>query len=115
MRAVRLALLGACVLISGGRVSAADEELATVGGKVIYNGKPLTDSIVTFHLEDGQFVGGAVKDGQFLVKRVPVGKWNVTIESKTITLPAKFASPEKSGLNVEVKKGQVAVNFMLSG
>jgi hypothetical protein len=107
-----MASLAALVLC--GPVSAADEELATVGGKVIYNGQPLTGSTITFHLEDGQFVGGRIKDGRFLVKRVPAGTWKVTIESKTVTLPAKFTSPEESGLGVEAKKGQIGVNFMLS-
>jgi hypothetical protein len=116
MRGVCLFLFAACaVFVGGGPVSAADDELATVGGKVIYNGQSLTDSTITFHLEDGQFVGGRIKDGKFLVKRVPVGTWKVSIESTTVTLPAKFASAEKSGLSVEVKKGQIAVNFMLSG
>jgi hypothetical protein len=93
---------------------AGPPELATVGGKVIFNGKPLTDSVITFHLDDGQFVGGRVKEGRFLVKRVPAGTWKVTIESKALALPAKFAAPETSGMSAEVKKGQVAVNFMLS-
>lgn len=102
------------VFVSGGRELAAEEESATVGGKVFHNGKPLTDSTITFHLKDGQFVGSRIKDGRFFVQRVPVGTWKVTIESKTVALKDKFASPEQSGLSVEVKKGQVAVNFMLS-
>jgi hypothetical protein len=82
---------------------------------VVYNGQPLTDAVITFHLEDGQFVGGRIKGGQFRVDRVPARMVKVTIDSKTVRLPAQFASPETSGLSVDIKKGKVAVNFMLSG
>ena len=102
------------VLFSGAPLSAAASELATVGGKVIYNGQPLDEAKITFHIEDDQFVGSKVKDGRFRVDRVPVGTWKVTIDSKTVELPTKFSSPEMSGLSVEVKEGKVAVNFMLS-
>jgi hypothetical protein len=116
MRAVFLVLIAACaVLVNDGVGSAAEEELATVGGKVIYKGKPLTDAVIMFHLKDDQFVGAKIKDGQFRVDRVPVGAVKVTIESKKITLPARFADPEKSGLSVEVKPGKNPVNLMLSG
>jgi hypothetical protein len=116
MRGVSLVLFTACaVFVSGGAVSAADEELATVGGKVIYNGQPLTDAVITFHLKDDQFVGGKIKDGKFRVDRVPVGAVKVTIDSKKVALPAKFADPETSGLSIEIKKGKNPVSFMLSG
>jgi hypothetical protein len=116
MRKVCLVLFAAfAVSLSSGYVSAADEELATVGGKVIYNGQPLANGMITFHLDDGQFVGGKIKDGKFRVDRVPAGTVKVSIESKTAGVPAKFASPETSGLSAEIKKGKIAVNFMLSG
>jgi hypothetical protein len=108
--------LAACaVLVSGGSVPAAAEQLATVGGKVIYNGRPLTGGTITFHLKDDQFVGARIKDGRFLVHRVPFGAAKVTIESRKVRLPEKFASPETSGLSVEIKQRKVPVNFMLSG
>jgi hypothetical protein len=116
MRGVCLVLFAACaVFVSGGPVSAVGEELATVGGKVIYNGKPLTDAAITFHLKDGQFVGSKIKEGKFLVDRVPHGTWKVTIDSKKIGLPAKFASPETSGMKIEVESRKVPVTFMLTG
>ena len=116
MRGVGLVLFAAyAVLVSGRPASAADEELATVGGKVTYNGQPLTDGTITFHLPDGQFVGARIKDGRFRVDRVPAGAVKVSIDSKKVPLPAKFVNPETSGLSVEIKKGKVAVNFMLTG
>jgi len=116
MRGVILVLFAVgMVLVSGGAVSAADEELASVGGKVIYNGKPLDDAVIIFHLKDDQFVGAKIKAGQFRVDRVPVGAVKVTIESKKVAIPAKFTDPETSGLSVEIKKGKNPVNFMLNG
>jgi hypothetical protein len=116
MRAIEILLFGAATLfISGGLALAADEELATVGGKVVFNGALLSEGTITFHLKDDQFVGGRIKDGMFRVDRVPAGPAKVTIESKKVTVPAKFASPETSGMNVDVKKGKYPVNFMLSG
>lgn len=110
-----LLLVATTAIAGGGQLSAAEGDLATVGGKAFFNGQPLTDATVTFHLEEGQFVGGRIKNGFFLVKRVPVGTWKVTIESKTVELPAKFASPETSGMSAEITKGRVALNFALTG
>jgi hypothetical protein len=113
---VCLALFAACVVFASvGTVSAADEELASVGGKVIYNGKALDDAVITFHLKDDQFVGAKIKGGRFRVDRVPVGAVKVTIDSKKVALPAKFADPETSGLRIKIKKGKNPVNFMLNG
>ena len=116
MRGVFVVLFAvAAVLVSRGPAWADDEELASVGGKVIYNGRPLADGTITFHLQDGQFVGARIKEGRFLVERVPAGAAKVTIESKKVRIPPKFASPETSGMSVEVKKGRNPVNFMLNG
>jgi hypothetical protein len=114
MRAVLLVLFVACaVLMSAVRVSAADEELATVEGTVTLNGKPLTDVTITFHLKDDQFVGAKVKDGKYRVDRVPAGMVKVTIESKKVPLPTKYTSEETTPLSVEIKKGKGRVNFDL--
>jgi hypothetical protein len=116
MRGVLLVLFAlGVVLVSSGAVTAADDELATVGGKVTYNGKPLDDAVITFHLKDDQFVGAKIKDGQFRVDRVPVGTVKVTIESRKVALPAKFADSETSGMSAEIKKGKNEVNLMLTG
>jgi hypothetical protein len=114
MRALSLVLFVACaVLLGGGRVSAADEELATVEGTVTLNGKPVTDATITFHLKDDQFVGAKFKDGKYRVDRVPAGMVKVTIASKKVPLPAKYTSEETTPLSVEIKKGKGMVNLDL--
>jgi hypothetical protein len=115
MRGMCLVLFAACaVFVSGARVSAADEELATVEGRVTYKGQPLAGGTITFHLKDDQFVGAKIKDGRFRVDRVPAGTVRVTIESQKVRLPAKYASEETSGLSAEVKKGKTTVNLELT-
>jgi hypothetical protein len=108
-----LALFAVCAVSLSG-ASAADEELATVEGKVTYKGKPLTDATITFHLKDDQFVGAKVKDGKFRVDRVPAGAVKVTIAAKKFPLPAKYASDETSPLTAEVKKGKATLDFEIA-
>jgi hypothetical protein len=92
---------------------AADEELSTIEGKVTYNGKPLPDGSITFHLKDDQFVGARIKDGQFRVDRVPVGTVKVTFSSKKLRIPTKYGVPETSPLTLEVKKGKGVADFQI--
>ena len=115
MRATTLVLLAAgVVLLSGGRSPAADEELSTIEGVVTYNGKPLPDGAITFHLKDDQFVGAQIKDGKFQVDRVPVGTVKVTIASKKFRLPPKYGVPETSPLTLEVKAGKGVADFKIT-
>jgi uncharacterized protein (TIGR03067 family) len=73
-----------------------------VTGRVTLLGKPLTRGKITFHLDNDQFVGARIKDGEYTVERVPPGRWKVTVEGEGV--PAKYASGEQSELTVEVHK-----------
>ena len=115
MRIVCLVLFAAgAAFLSGGQVSAADDELVTVEGQVTFKGKPVPDGTITFHLKDDQFVGAKIKHGKYRVDRVPVGEFKVTIESKKIRLPAKYAGEDTSGLTLTAKKGKNAADFELN-
>jgi hypothetical protein len=87
-------------------LAAAEEELATVEGKVTFNGVAVPEGTITLHLKDGQFVGAKIKEGKYRIDRVPVTTVAVTIESKKFKLPQKYAAPDTSGLMIEVKKGK---------
>jgi hypothetical protein len=106
-------LLALFALLSCHPALAADEELSTIEGKVTYNGKPLPDGSITFHLKDDQFVGARIKDGQFRVDRVPVGTVKVTFASKKLRIPTKYGIPETSPLTLEVKSGRGAAEFQI--
>ena len=94
------------MFLSGRPIAAADEDLSTIEGKVTYNGKPLQDGSITFHLKDDQFVGAKIKDGTFRVDRVPVGTVKVTFASKKLRIPAKYGIPETSPLTAGGQEGQ---------
>ncbi len=109
-------------------------ELAPVGGKVIYNGKPLTFGIVTFQPESGRASTGDIQpDGTFQMvtsgrgNGATVGKNKVRIACFTNQapskkgpggsslaggialgpplIPQKYLSYETSGFEVEVRSG----------
>jgi hypothetical protein len=84
---------------------------AKATGKITVGGKPLAAGKVTFHLDNGQFVGAKVKDGEYTVDRVPTGKLKVTVEGKGV--PRAFASEDTSTLTVEVTEGAVTFDFIL--
>jgi hypothetical protein len=110
-----ISLFAACVVfLNGPPLVAADEDLSTIEGKVTYNGKPLQDGSITFHLKDDQFVGAKIQpDGTFRVERVPVGTVKVTFASKKLRIPTKYGIPETSPLTLEVKKGKGVADFQI--
>jgi hypothetical protein len=112
MRTVSLTLFA--VVLAAGPAAAADPELGTVEGTVTFNGKPVPDGTITFHLPDGQFVGAMLKDGKYRVDRVPAGTAKVTVQSKKVPIPAKFADEETALLTVEMKAGKNAFDVNLT-
>jgi hypothetical protein len=89
-------------------VTAAD---AKADGKIRVGGKPLSSGKVTFYLDNGQFVGSKIKDGEYTVDRLPVGTHRVTVEGEGV--PLKYTLEDKSGLTVEVTEGAVTMDFDL--
>lgn len=75
----------------------ADDE---VTGTVNIDGKPLAAGKITFHRDNGQFVGCKFKDGRYKIDRVPAGTLRVTLEGKGV--PARFSSEDTTALRVQV-------------
>src|SRR5262245_10325814 len=113
MRSLYLTLF-AMIVLGIAPIPAAEPELGTVEGKVTYQGKPLEDATIAFHLADGQFVGAKIKDGNYKVDRVPAGTVKVTVQSKKDAIPAKFGVEDATPLKFEVKAGKNTANFELS-
>jgi hypothetical protein len=90
----------------------ADEKTGAVEGKVVFKGKPIADGKIVFHLDNGQFVGCKIKNGEYKIDRVPTGTRKVSIEANGI--PAKFSSEETSALTVEIAGGRQQMNFELN-
>lgn len=109
---IAMALVTLAMVLLGNHSAAADEGASTVKGKVTLKGKPVAKGRIFFHLKNAQFVGAKIKDGEYSVERVPVGKWLVTVEGEGV--PAKYSSDEKPVLVVEVTKGNNEVSLNLN-
>jgi hypothetical protein len=55
-----------------------------MAGAINVAGTPLADGRVCLLAADGQIVGATVTKGQFLIQRVPVGTYGVTIEGSGV-------------------------------
>jgi hypothetical protein len=109
-RFIFAAVVAGCSLLvlSPSSVMADDGKLA---GKVVVAGKPLASGRIIFYLDNGQFVGSKVKNGDYAIDRVPVGTRKVTVEGEGV--PAKYAAEDTSGLVVEVKEGTSSFDISL--
>src|SRR5689334_23333670 len=93
-------LLVSVIRLCAGARAAADDGTATVRGTVTVDGKPLDSGRIFFFIGDDQFVGAKVKDGQYMVDRVPVGRHTVTVEGKGVS--DRYSSQDRSALTVAV-------------
>jgi hypothetical protein len=80
----------------------AGADIVPVKGTITLKGKPLASGRIFFHFENDQFLGAKIKDGTFAVKRVPVGRYRVSIEGKGVG--PRYASEETTPIVVEVIK-----------
>ena len=124
-------LLMTCVALTAGCGPAT----TTAAGKVTFQGKPVVWGSVTLVAADGTVhQAGIEPDGTFTVPKFPVGSAKVGVESSPppvagvrggadargsapppppppgawFALPAGLADPAKSGVTIEVRKGQPA-------
>ena len=91
---------------------AADAGDGQVSGLVTVDGAPLAAGRVIFHLDGGQFVGSAVKDGKYAVDRVPAGARRVTIEGAGV--PPKYTGTDTTPLTADVKAGKATLNWAVA-
>ena len=91
----------------------AEKEVASVAGKVTFEGKPVAKATVSFHPAKGKPVTATTEaDGTYSAKGVPAGMLTVTFEGKG--LPRKYASKDTTDIRVTVKPGTSTVNFDLT-
>jgi hypothetical protein len=110
-RSGMLSLFAACGLFLLSATPALGDD-GKVAGRVTFEGKPLPAGKITFHFDNGQFVGSRIKDAKYAVDRVPVGTWKVTIEGAGV--PVKYSSEATTPLKVEVMKGMSVLDFVLA-
>jgi hypothetical protein len=112
-----------------------------ITGIVTVNGKPLTAGIITFHAPNGKKVSGKIaKDGSYTVPAIPAGEYKITvnkakpakpakhltkdkkvadkggegINQKTVTIPQRYADPDKSPLRVLIQEGNNNFDLLLN-
>ena len=110
--AIRLSICAIGALLFAALPAQADDKAGAVEGKVVFKGKPIADGKIVFHLDNGQFVGCKIKNGEYKIDRVPTGPRKVSIEANGI--PAKYSSEETSALMVEISGEQQTVDFDLA-
>jgi truncated hemoglobin YjbI len=92
----------------------------TVSGKVTFKGKPVTGNTVLLLGKDFKHTIDIGLDGSYKEEGVAPGLYAVAVGENSekpnpgaVKIPAKYLDPEKSGLTVEVKKGEQVFNIEL--
>jgi len=85
---------------------------ARVTGSVSVSGMPLEDGRLCLHSADGPIFGARITKSQFLIPRVPVGHFRVTIEGGGV--PVRYASAS-SELTIQIRNGENVADFNLAG
>jgi hypothetical protein len=104
----------------------------TISGKVTYKGKQLPCGTVTFLGPGERMASGLIAtDGTYLIPKVPVGPVTVTVVTHPpipvglspipmapppgsyVAIPARYKSPERSGLNYTVTRGSQTYDIHL--
>jgi hypothetical protein len=108
---IAMPLIALAAVLLASHPARADEGTSAVKGVVTLKGQPLAKGRIFFHLDQDQFVGAKIKDGEYAVAKVPVGTWRITVEGKGI--PATYSDEEKTPLKVEVQKDNNNINLEL--
>jgi hypothetical protein len=108
---IAMPLIALAAILLSSHPAMADEGTSVVTGKITLKGEPLAKGRIFFHLDNDQFVGAKIKNGEYSVERVPVGTWRITVEGGGKL--AKYSDDEKTPLKVEVKKDSNNINLEL--
>ena len=107
-----ISFLAFAILFVAGHAARADDKVGSVEGKVTLKGQPLADGKIIFHLDNGQFVGCKIRNGDYKIDQVPCGTRKVSVEGRGI--PAKYASDDSSALSVEITGGRQSFDVVLN-
>ena len=109
-RSVLLAAVAVSALLTAGGPSVARAE-GQATGTITIDGKPLAEGKITFHRDNGQFVGSKVKDGNYTIDRLTAGRLKVTVEGKGVR--AAYTSEATTPLQVEATEGATILDIKL--
>jgi hypothetical protein len=106
-----MALLALAAFLVTSHPARADEETSAVKGTVTLNGEPLKKGKIFFYIDEDQFVGAKIKNGEFSVEKVPIGDRHITVEGEGV--PTKYSDYQKTPLRVAVTKDGQTLNLDL--
>jgi len=93
----------------------AADGTGSVSGRVTLDGVPLAEGKLLLRKpgeKEKATIQTPIKAGKFMVEIIPPGKYAVAIQGAGV--PAKYTSPDVSGLLVEVKPGTSVFDFSLT-
>lgn len=128
---MRLLLLALMLSGFGTALAGCSGNWGTASGTVTLDGSALKEGSITFHPEgEGPTAYGQVSNGEFTVSTgqqagLPVGKYKVTVVHMTVPesgskekakylTPPRYARPETSGLEADVKPGGNSFQYELT-
>ena len=86
----------------------------TVSGKITLDGRLLTQATIEFyHTVDVWSERHGFADNGAYRTELLTGSYRVAIRNSTPDVPKKYHTPDRSGLMIEVKKGENSINFVL--
>jgi hypothetical protein len=120
-----LAALVLAVLATG-----CAKPMGNVSGTLKYNGQALDKGTITFYDKDNQARSSEIKDGKYEVTKVRGGTVKIaivtprpmtmvmggkssTVPGAKVIIPDHYGDPEKSGLTLEVTRGDQTKDFDL--
>jgi hypothetical protein len=106
-----IALVALAAFLVTSHSARADEGASAVKGTVTLNGEPLKKGKTFFWIDEDQFVGARIRNGEFIIEKVPVGDRRITVEGEGV--PAKYSDHLKTPLKVAVTKDGETLNLDL--
>jgi hypothetical protein len=89
------------------------DAISIVQGTVRIDGKPLAKGTIAFHPDKGVAIETDIKNGEYTLKKVPVGTMKITVKARG--LPLRYESKDRSNLLFEVKEGKQTLELELLG
>jgi len=104
--------VGLAIVLTAGFAAKAEEETASIQGKIVFDGKPVPKGKVSFHPGKGKPIEATIKDGAYSAENVPVGEVTITVVAKGV--PAKYGDLKTTPLKYDAKKGSQELDLELT-
>jgi hypothetical protein len=90
----------------------AEDTTGSVRGTVTVAGYPIPKAKIFLHPDGGKTIASRVRDGAFVIEKVPTGTLRVSVEEEG--LAKRYADAATSGLSIKIKGGANEVHLKLA-